>query len=376
MNLPIYFRSRQGEMAAFLKELVLAESPTGDKKAVDACSSLVLSRCARIGVKHTRYPLRDRGDFHLLEYPSKADDRLEGRLLLLTHIDTVWPVGRLARMPFYLQGGKVFGPGVLDMKAGLVMSYFALRALHELNLKPRRRIALFINSSEEARCPEADEVIRTQAKASDRVLCLEPALPGGALKMQRKGRCVVRLDVSGVAAHGGNPAKGVSAIDELMTALRKIQMLRSADISVNVGLIGGGEKANVVAEAAFAVCDIRFWTNDQKARILRFVKALGSGSRRAKIRVTVEGTTPPMEKTRISETLFREAQAVASEMGVRLSAGKSSGCSDGSIAAGAGRAVLDGLGPDGDGIHAAHEHLLLPSLIERTALLTAFLQKL
>ena len=376
MNLPIYFRSRQGEMVGFLKELTLAESPTGDKKAVDACSAVFLSKCSRIGVKHTRYSQHDRGDFHLLEYPAKTGDRLDGRLLILTHIDTVWPVGRLARMPFYLQGDKVFGPGVLDMKAGLVLSYFALRALRELNLSPRRRVALFINSSEEAGCDEADEIIRAQAKAADRVLCLEPSLPGGALKIQRKGRCVVRLDAQGVAAHGGSPDKGVSAIDELMPVLRKIQTLRSADVSVNIGLIGGGEKANIVADAAFAMCHIRFWTIEQKAKILRFLKALGLTSSRAKIRTTIESTTPPMEKTRISEALFREARDVAVEMGFRLTGGKTGGGSDGSIAAGVGRAVLDGLGPDGNGIHAAHEHVLLPSLVERAALLTAFLQKL
>jgi glutamate carboxypeptidase len=376
MNLPIYFRSRQGEMVSFLKELTLAESPTGDKKAVDACSAVFLSKCSRLGVKHTRYPQRGHGDFHLLEYPAKTDDRLEGRLLILTHVDTVWPVGRLDRMPFYLQGDKIFGPGVLDMKAGLVLSYFALRALRELNLLPRRRVALFLNSSEETGCDEANEIIRAQAKAADRVLCLEPALPGGALKTQRKGRCVVRLDVQGIAAHGGSPDKGVSAIDELMGVLRKIQTLRSADVSVNVGLIGGGEKANIVADAAYAVCDIRFWTNVQKMKILRFLKGLGLSTHRAKIRTTIESMTPPMEKTKVSEALFREAGAIAAEMGVRLSGGKTGGGSDGSIAAGIGRAVLDGLGPDGDGIHATHEHVLLPSLVERAAVLTAFLQKL
>jgi glutamate carboxypeptidase len=376
MDLQMYFRSRQGEMIGLLKELVLHESPSGDKKAVDACAAVFLEKSARIGVKITRFPQRGHGDFHLLEYPAKDDDRLDGRLLILTHIDTVWPVGRLSKMPFYVQGDKIFGPGVLDMKAGLVLAHVALRTLRELNLRPRRRLALFINSAEEIDCPEAQETIRSLAKASDRVLCLEPALPGGGLKIQRKGRLVVRLDVQGVAAHGGSPEKGVSAIDELTAALRKIETLRSTEISVNVGLIGGGEKANVVAEAAWAICDIRFWTSAQKMKIQESLKKIVPASRRAKIKMTFESLTPPMEKTKASAALFEEARSVAAGMGIRLTGGKSGGGSDASIAAGLGRPTLDGLGPDGDGIHAVHEHVLLPSLVERAAFLTALLQKL
>jgi glutamate carboxypeptidase len=376
MDLQLYFRSRQGEMIGLLKELVFRESPSSDKKAVDACAASFLEKCGRIGVKITRYPQRGHGDFHLLEYPAKDDDRLDGRLLILTHIDTVWPVGRLSKMPFYVQGDKIFGPGVLDMKAGLVLAHVALRTLRELNLRPRRRLALFINSAEEIGCPEAHETIRTLAKAADRVLCLEPALPGGALKVQRKGRLVVRLDLQGVAAHGGSPEKGVSAIDELMTALRKIETLRSSEISVNVGLVGGGEKANVVADTAWAICDIRFWTSVQKTKIQESLKKIAPVSRRTKIKMTVESLTPPMEKTKASAALFEEARTIAAGMGIRLTGGKTGGGSDASIAAGLGRPTLDGLGPDGDGIHAPHEHVLLPSLVERAAFITTLLQKL
>ncbi|MBN1938896.1 MAG: M20/M25/M40 family metallo-hydrolase [Candidatus Aminicenantes bacterium] len=376
MNYQQFFRSRRGEMVGFLKQLVLAESPTSDKKAVDACSAIFLANCGRHGVRHTRFPQRGRGDFHLLEYPARDDDRLDGRLLVLTHIDTVWPVGRLAKMPFYLQGDKIFGPGVLDMKAGLVLAASALGALRELNLRPRRRIAMFLNSAEETGSEEAHEIIRAQAKAADRVLCLEPALPGGALKIQRKGRLVIRLDVHGIAAHGGSPGKGVSAIDELICLIRKIEALRSADVSVNIGLIGGGEKANIVAESAFAVGDIRFWTAAQRDKILAVLKALGPSVRRAKVKTTIESTTPPMERTKGSDALFAEARSVAAELGMKITGGKTGGGSDASIAAGLGRPTLDGLGPDGDGIHAAHEHALLSSLVDRAALLTALFLKI
>ena len=376
MDFKIYFHSRQGEMLSLLKDLVLHESPTSDKKAVDACSAVLLDRFARLGTKATRFPQKTVGDFHLIEYPAKDDDALDGRILVLTHIDTVWPVGKIRDMPFYVQGDKAFGPGVLDMKAGLVLVYFALKTIRELNLRPRRRIAIFINSAEEIGCNEAFAQIEALAKPADAVLCLEPALPGGALKTQRKGRLVLRIDVQGVAAHAGSPDKGVSAIDELLGALRRMQTLRSKDISMNVGLIGGGEKANVVAAKSWAVCDLRFWTAAQRAKITAFAKALNPGSQGAKIKASVESVTPPMERTKASNELFESARAVAAGLGWALEGGKTGGGSDASIAAGLGKPTLDGLGPDGDGIHAEHEHMLLPSFIDRATLLVELLRKL
>jgi glutamate carboxypeptidase len=376
MDFRSYYRSRQGEMLSLLKELVFLESPTSDKKAVNACGAVIADRFARIGVKATRFPQKSVGDFLLFEYPAKDDPRLDGRILVLTHIDTVWPVGQLKTMPFYVQGDKVFGPGVLDMKAGLVLAYSALKTIRDLNLKTGRRVAVFVNSAEETGCAEAQKRIEALAKPADVVLCLEPALPGGFLKTQRKGRLVLRFDVQGVAAHAGAPEKGVSAIDELIGALRKMQSLRSKDVSVNIGLVGGGEKANVVAAKAWGVCDVRFWTSVQKAKISTFAKSLKAQGRAAKIKASVESLTPPMERTRASDTLLASARAVAAGLGLALEGGKTGGGSDASIAAGLGKPTLDGLGPEGDGLHAAHEHFLLPSFVERAALLTELLQKL
>jgi glutamate carboxypeptidase len=363
-------------MLSLLKELVLRESPTSDKKAVDACAAGLVERFARLGSKVVRIPQKSAGDFHLVEYPAKDDRRQEGRILVLTHIDTVWPVGKIQTMPFYVQGDKVFGPGVLDMKAGLVLTYSALRAIRDLNLRPRRKIVLFVNSTEETGSEAARERIEALAKSAELVLCLEPALPGGALKTQRKGRLVLRFDVQGIAAHAGTPEKGVNAISELMAVLRKVQAMKSKDISVNIGLIGGGEKANVVADRAWAVCDFRFWTTLQKSKIVSRARSLKPGHRAAKIKVAAESTTPPLEKTLASTRLFERARTVAAGLGLALEGGKTGGGSDASIAAGFGKPVLDGLGPEGDGLHAEDEHLLLPSLVERAALLTELLLKL
>ncbi len=375
MHFQQYFKSRQGEMVGLLKELVGRESPTLDKKSVDACSAYLADRLRAIGAKVTRVPQKKTGDFHVFEYPGREDRSLDGRLLVLTHIDTVWPVGRIAKMPFYLSGDKLFGPGVLDMKAGLVLAFSALRAMNDLNIKPRRRIVLFVNSAEETGSPESHDMIASLAKGADAVLCLEPALPGGALKVQRKGRLVVRLDATGKAAHGGSPEKGINAIEELLLQLRKVQALKSKDISVNIGLCGGGEKENIVPDKAWALCDIRFWDTPQKEKVLASVKNLTPALRGAKIKASVESYTPPLEKTKVSAALFSAAKEIAAELGLPLEGGKAGGGSDASIASGLGRPTLDGLGPDGDGMHAENEHLILSSLIDRAALLVELFRR-
>lgn len=376
MDFNHYFKSRQGEIVNLLKELVQRESPTSDKTAVDACSAFLADHFRKTGCRVTRIPQKTVGDFHLVEYPGKADRDLDGEILVLVHADTVWPVGRIVRMPFYISGEKIFGPGVLDMKAGLALAALALRTLNSLNIRPAKKITVFVNSAEETGCDEAHELIVKHAKRADKVLCLEPALPGGALKVQRKGRLCVRLEATGRSAHGGSPEKGVNAIEELLHQIRKVETLKSKEISVNLGLIGGGEKANVVPEKAWAVCDIRFWDSAQKSKILAALRNLEPQARGAKFRFVVESLTPPMEKTKASARLFQDAKVIAADLGLALEGGKTGGGSDASIAAGLGVPTLDGLGPDGDGLHADHEHVLLPSLLQRAALLVELLRRL
>ena len=376
MDFQLYFRSRQGEMVHLLKQVTSLESPTDDKKAVDACSAFVAREFRKLGCKVTALPQKDVGDLTVIEYaPGRVKDA-DDEILVLTHIDTVWPVGKMAEMPFYISGNKLFGPGVLDMKSGLVMLVFALATLRSLNLKPRKRINVFINSAEETGHPAAHEVIRRMAKRASLVLCLEPALPGGALKLERKGRLVVRLDVRGKAAHGGTPEKGVNAIEELAVQLQRLKKLRAGETTVNIGQAGGGEKANVVPESAWAVLDVRFWKAMDRERVLRTVKEMKPALRGAHIKFSVDSTMPPMEKTKASARLFEDAGRIAASIGLALKGGKTGGGSDASIAAGLGIPTLDGLGPDGDGIHAENEHILLSSFVERTALLTRLLADL
>lgn len=376
MNFNYYFKSLQGKMVNLLKEIVNLESPSNDRKAVNACSSYVVEEFKKTGAKVTRLPQKEIGNLYIAEYPASRSKEKKEQILLLTHIDTVWPVGKIHKMPFYVTENKIFGPGALDMKASLVMAIFSLRALNELNIQPKKKIVVFLNSAEEIGSEESYEVIRDLSKKSACVLCLEPSLPGGDLKIQRKGRLVIRLEAKGKAAHAGTPDKGVNAIKELTKQLLQLQKLETKETTINIGLIGGGEKPNIVAENAWTILDIRFWNNIQKERILKFLKQLNPLLKGAKIKFFIKSFTPPMEKTEVSTDLLAQIRRIASSLNMKLGAGKTGGGSDASIASSLGIPTLDGLGPDGEGIHADNEHLLLSSLVERTALLTEILTRL
>jgi glutamate carboxypeptidase len=375
MNIRPYFEARRGAMIDMLEGLVRRESPTHDKKAVDACSRLFLGRLAGLPRDILRIPQAGIGDLYAIGFPglSRSADK---PILVLTHVDTVWPVGRLKDMPWRVAGPRAYGPGALDMKAGLVMALFAFRAVRDLGLKPRRPAVLFINSAEETGHPAASRWIEQLARSAACVLCLEPALPGGALKVRRKGRLVVELAVRGRAAHAGTPRNGVNAIEELMTQLRALRSLESGSTSLNIGLVSGGTKANVVPDAARAVLDFRFWRRATERKIRAALGALRPRLPGAGVSCSVESSVPPMERNRASRHLFDRAAGIALGLGLELEGGPTGGGSDASLAASLGLPTLDGLGPDGDGIHGAKEHVLIPSLLDRTALLTALLTSL
>jgi len=297
-------------------------------------------------------------------------------ICVLTHVDTVWRVGEIGMMPYYVSGEKVFGPGALDMKAGLVMALFALCTLRQLNVAPTKKLSAFINSAEVPGNEAAHAVIRDLARKSSLVLCLEPALPGGALKLERKGRLVVRLEARGKAAHAGSPEKGVNAIEELAAQIVRLKKIRTGEVTANVGVCAGGEKANVVPDSATAVLDVRFWRSADREKVKTYFRELQPVIKGAKIKSVLESPTPPMEKSKASQELFVRACGIAAGLGLSLTGGKTGGGSDASIASSLGIPTLDGLGPDGDGLRADHEHVLIPSFVERTALLTELLAKL
>jgi glutamate carboxypeptidase len=363
-------------MVNLLKQLVELESPSSDKQAVDRCMSFAVGELKKLGADIRHYPQADTGDLYQADYPHGRDLDFEGKIFLPVHLDTVWPVGKLKTMPFYASGDKIFGPGVLDMKSGVVMLLTALKAFRQLNIRPKKKICIFLDSAEEIGNKAAYEIIQRLAKTSTYCLSLEPAIPGGALKMKRKGRLVVQINTKGLSAHAGTPEEGVNAIEELLWQINQLKKLRTQERTMNIGLVSGGSKANIVADSASATLDFRFWKKSDRDRILTKLKNLTPHIPGAKVAYGRVSETPPMEKTPASLKLLEQVKAIASEMGLTLIDGQTGGGSDASIAAGTGIPVIDGLGPDGHGIHAEDEHLLISSFLKRTALLTELLTRI
>jgi glutamate carboxypeptidase len=299
-------------------------------------------------------------------------------VLLLGHFDTVWPIGTLERMPLRRDGGRLYGPGAFDMKAGIVMAGTAVAALRATRT-PHPPITMLWTTDEEIGSGTSRETIEAEARASAAVLVLEPALPGGGLKTARKGCGEFELTVHGVAAHAGlDPGSGASAIHELAAQIAAIELFQDLPrgISVNVGLVSGGSRPNVVAEEARATIDVRAPTREAAAALESAFRGLHPA--RPGTRLTVRGgfERPPMERTALVAGLFARASRVASSLGRDLGEGPAGGGSDGNFTAAAGVPTLDGLGAIGDGAHAAHEYVDVAELPWRAALVAGLLASL
>jgi glutamate carboxypeptidase len=371
-----YFQKQKNEILGFLRDIILLESPSQDKQNVDKCSQFILKKFSEVNITYQRRPQTEIGDIYIIHYPASQIKTEISPMLVLTHCDTVWPVGKIKDMPIQIKADRFYGPGALDMKAGIVMIFFALKALSDLRLKNKRDILILINSAEEIGHESATGIIKELSETTALGLCLEPALPGGALKLQRKGRLVLRLSAFGKAAHAGSPEKGINAIDELIFQLNNLKTVENNEITLNTGKIIGGEQINMVPDTAEAFIDIRFWDNVQRQKVIDRISELKPKLKGAQIESHIEKITPPMEKTESSSKLLAEITNIASSLGIKIEPGRTGGSSDGAAAAGFGLPVIDGLGPDGDGIHAEHEHVLIPSLIERMALLAELLHRL
>ena len=356
------------------RALAALESPTTDKAAVDRCGAEIAGQLAAMGGRVERLSRVQAGDHLLAEFG--CGDR---QLLLLCHFDTVWDLGQVARMPIVERDGRLHGPGVYDMKGGLVIALLAIRAITEIGLDVHRRIVLLCTTDEETGSTSSRQAIEDEARRSDAVLVLEPALPGGAVKTSRKGVGVFGLVVDGVPAHAGaEPGRGASAITELARQVLRLQDLQDAarGISINVGVVSGGTRSNVVAERATAEIDVRMTAlNDARA-----VEAAIRGARPhdPRTRITVAGgiNRPPMERTPGVAALYGVARSVADDLGFALAEGGTGGASDGNFTAALGVPTLDGLGAEGDGAHAITEHVVIDSLPRRAALLAGILERL
>ena len=374
INLYDFCRDERSWLLETIEALVGLESPTTDKTAVDRCGRELASRLETIGGRVSRLPRQDRGDHLLAEFGCGAS-----QILLLGHFDTVWPVGQLERMPLMRSNGRLHGPGVFDMKAGIALGMLAARALMESDVSLSRRIVMLWTTDEEVGSGTSRAAIEEEARRSDAVLVLEPSLPGGAVKTARKGCGEYELIVRGVAAHAGiDPVKGASAIHELARQIVLVQQLQDLDrgVSVNVGTISGGTRTNVVAEEARAVVDVRAPTAAHAAQLDAAFRALHAVDDRTTVSVKGGMDRPPLERTDQVARLYEQACEIARDLGQTLAEGSTGGGSDGNFTAALGVPTLDGLGAVGDGAHALHEHVDIESLPGRAALVAGLITRI
>ena len=373
-HLLAFCASQQDWLLGTIESLVALESPTDDKRAVDQCGAELSRRLAALGASVTEVTTTTAGN-HLRAEMGTG----KRQVLLLGHFDTVWPVGQLGRMPLLRDGDVFRGPGIFDMKAGIALGLLAGRALVEHGSLDRSRLVMLWTTDEETGSGTSRALVEAEARQSDAVLVLEPALPGGALKTRRKGCGEYEVAVRGVAAHAGvDPGKGVSAIRELARQILFIETLQdlTQGVSLNVGLVEGGSRPNVVAAEARAIVDARAPTLADAQRIDRVMRSLRPHLKGATIEVSGGFSRPPMERTAGVARLYETAQAAAADLGQEIGEGATGGGSDGNFCAALGVPTLDGLGAVGDGAHAIHEHVLVPTLVPRAALLARIIERL
>ena len=373
-------RSKQPALLELSRKFVRTESPSDTKAAVDACVALAAAEARALGGRVNLHRQRGFGDVLEARFEARfgargpAAGNCAKPILLLGHLDTVWPLGTLESMPCRLSEGRLKGPGTLDMKAGVAMAFTALEMLKEAELL-RREIVLLLNGDEEIGSPASRPIIERVARECEAVYVLEPA-QGLAYKTARKGIGDWKIAVKGVAAHAGADfEKGASAIRELARVVETVSGWSGLKrgLTVNVGRIGGGTKSNVIPAEAWAEVDVRIARATDGKRIERRFAALKAADRRCTLTVTGGMIRPPMERGRGTVRLFKRAQELACELGFALDEAATGGASDGNFTAALGVPTLDGMGAVGEGAHAPHESVLVEHLAPRTALLAGML---
>ncbi len=375
-----FFQHNQGEMLAFLTQMVEHESPTLDKGAVDRYGAFICDAFRAIGASVETIPQTEYGDHHRLTFDPPGGASEEGQITILCHLDTVWAIGELARQPIRVEGNRMYGPGIYDMKGGTLLALYALKALAAEGPSTRRRIVVLLTSEEEIGSPTSRAAIEDEARRSTYVLCLEaPMTPHGALKTARKGVGRFNLTIGGRAAHAGvDPTKGISAVTELANQILALNALNDHAVgtTLNVGVVSGGTRANVVPAEATAAIDLRVATLAEADRVIPAILGLTPTVPGATVAITGGLNRPPMERTAAIGALFARARELGAAFGHEVTEAATGGGSDGQFAAALGVPTLDGLGIVGDGAHAMGEHILIDTVPARGALLAALLHTL
>ena len=361
-------------MLRVLRRFVTTESPSLAKAAADRCCRAVAGEWRERGVRVERIPQKRRGDHLRVTYAPKRS--ADGQLLVLGHYDTVYSTGTLKERPFRISRNKAYGPGIFDMKAGIVQALFALETLQRANVPTWKQIVFLWTSDEEIGSESSRRLIETEARPSDAVFVLEPSFgPRGLLKTARKGVGQAELIVHGRSSHAGlAPEEGVNAVYELAAQLARLEKWNDGrrGVSINADIVEGGTRTNVIAEHARAMLDLRALRSADMRRIERRLRGLRPVHKGATLEITGGFDRPPLERQRCA-ALFARAKSLAKQMHLSLGECTAGGGSDGNFTGALGIPTLDGLGAVGDGAHSDHEYVLIPTLPARTALLAALL---
>jgi|HigsolmetaGSP12D_1036236.scaffolds.fasta_scaffold01356_2 glutamate carboxypeptidase len=368
-----YIENNKSQMYKLLKEIVEHESPSDDKEALDQLALWISEKFEELtGSKAEIIQNKYHGNHVRGEFGSG-----ERQLLVLAHFDTVWPKGTLQKIPYSEKDGVAHGPGIFDMKGGLIQGLFAVHALYKLNKQLNKKIVFLFNSDEEIGSPTSQPLIEEEAKKSDAVFVLEPAISNaGSLKTERKGVGIFNIEVEGIPAHSGiDPEKGRSAIEELAHQIIYLHSLTDFETgtTINVGTINGGSRSNVIAEKAYAELDLRVKKKTEFDRVIPLIENLSPKVEGTTIKVTGGINRMPMEKNEAVEEMFQTAKAFAAEyFDFELTEMETGGGSDGNFTSPF-APTLDGLGAVGDGAHANHEFLILDEMPKRSALFAMLL---
>ena len=367
-----YANAHSDEILGTLRRMVEQESFSTDKEETDILGGYIRGRLELMGALVQAVPQSTVGD-HLIADFGQGDSQT----LILCHMDTVWPKGTIVERPFRVEKGLAYGPGILDMKAGIAITLHALEAIQAMRLQPKQRVRILLNSDEEVGSTTSRQLIEEEAKKSTHVFCLEPgAGTRGALKTGRKGVGMFQVKCTGRAAHAGNePEKGISAVEEMAHQILKLHSLTdlSRGTTVNVGVVNGGTVRNQIAPLAEALVDLRVTSMAEAARVEQPILGLEPVLSGAQIEVTGGLNRPPMERTENTAMLVEMVRRHADPLGIELTEEQVGGGSDAQFAAVVGTPVLDGLGGVGEGPHAEHEYIIVAELPRRVALLASVL---
>jgi glutamate carboxypeptidase len=373
-------KNREKDMVRLLGNFVRCESPSHDKAAVDRFGAIVATEWRRRGAKVRILRNPSRGNHLRAEVWLGQGRPPRQQIMVLGHMDTVYGLGTLAKMPFRISSGRAWGPGTFDMKGGLVLALFAVDALKAAGIKPNKRLVFLWTSDEEIGSESSRRAIEREARRSDVVLVLEPSFgPNGRLKTARKGVGGAEIVVTGRSAHAGvDPEKGVNAVHELALQIQRVMKLNDPrrGITVQATTIAGGTVSNVIPASARAELDIRYSRMADAATLQRRLRRLRPILKDARVEVRGERNRPPLERTAATRALFRRAQSLMRDMGLPLGEAATGGGSDGNLTAALGVPTLDGLGAVGDSPHSPREHVVVRVLPERAALIAGLLASL